>query len=619
MNNAAQRAQIEEYVQKAFIAKIMQMNDIRQSKKLELRGEVGCHGRSANSSAWMIGEIEIEEDCIANLLRQKADLYIGAYRRVGLAIGPAALQDIAHSQAELIAARKSSLIGEAQLLAVRTNKPQNLIGYGHLGKKASVAMKEIEASIDLYNLSYSAKASNSSRTTEARKGGLNQENLPAPSSASEHPSDRDGSQRYGGGEVEKLRISGNSAPSPQDTIWTKIWSWGAVSVFASLILAGWMTFMTSGHPQAADGFLLAGTALFLVKFWTWEEARRQPPLRKWLLQAGVTLPSLAVAVLAVFWNHAINRAGTTSHSGDPSATGSGTTPDKGKDAPLESKPEEQTGKDASPAAGGRSITIADRVKLIIVGHLQVNAVQLKSNDDFEADLGADPADVYFLMRSLEQEYDITIPSRDSKNLHTVGETISYIEKRVSQKQEQKPVQNAFPHHPLSTPASSRTQGSKNDVDVLEFSSLGAITIQNNTQAAVTILSIVSTLVTAQGGDSTSENQVMIVPPNTIRQFKFDDMLASTQRLTTVGPLAQTWEGEVAEANRRFSGCLTLGFLLPEGTALAQIKDHYRGLGAGDLPIGHASTVITYIVGNERKTRSVPMVAILWTIDGCVPH
>jgi hypothetical protein len=152
MNDAIQRAEIERYVHKAFLAKIMQMNNVRQNKKLELRGELGRRGHSANSSAWMIGEIEIEEDCIADLLRQKADLYLDAYERKALKIGTDVLKDIAHSQVEITATCKSTLIGEAQLMGMRTNRRQNMIGYGHLGKKASVAMKEIEAKIDLYNL-----------------------------------------------------------------------------------------------------------------------------------------------------------------------------------------------------------------------------------------------------------------------------------------------------------------------------------------------------------------------------------------------------------------------------------------------------------------------------------
>jgi len=435
MNNGVQRAQIEEYVRKAFLAKIMQMNDIRQNKKLELRGELSRHGHSLNSSAWMMGEIEIEETCIANLLQQKADLYLDAYRRVGLAIDPKVLKDIAHSQVELTTVRRSSLISEAQRIAARTNKPQNLSGYGHLGKRASVAMKEIEANIDLYNLSHSLAAANRPGTIEAGEKGPDQEGLPILSVASEHPTGRDNNHGQGG-ELEKHSIP--NTPTPPESIWTKIWSWAAVSVFVSLILAGWMTFMTSGHPQAADGFLLVGTALFLIKFWTWEEARRQPPLKKWLLQAGVTLLSLAVVVLALLWNHAMNRAAATNLLGQPAiagkeATGNGTAHEY---ALPEAKPEEQIVNDAPTAVGGRTISVAERVKIIIAGQLQVNAAQLRANDDFEADLSANPSDVYFLMQSLGQEYDITIPSIDSSNLHTVGQTISYIEKKVQQKQEQ---------------------------------------------------------------------------------------------------------------------------------------------------------------------------------------
>jgi hypothetical protein len=62
------------------------------------------------------------------------------------------LRDVSNSQVEIIAARKSALIGEAQMHGVRTHHFQNLSAYGHLGKKASMAMKEIEARVDLYNL-----------------------------------------------------------------------------------------------------------------------------------------------------------------------------------------------------------------------------------------------------------------------------------------------------------------------------------------------------------------------------------------------------------------------------------------------------------------------------------
>jgi hypothetical protein len=308
MNDATKRAEIHQYVQKAFLAKIMQMNDVRRNKMFELRGELGRNGHSLNSSALMIGEVEIEEDCIANLLRQKGGLYMEAYGRMGLRIGPDVLRDLAHSQVELTAARKNSLIGSAQLTAGRTNRPQNTTMYGHLGKKASVAVKEVEASIDLYNLSH---------PTNAAHG-------PQVPVASAPPDANDGNQKSGG-ESKKLDTPRITEPPRQGTIWSKIWSWGAVSVLDSLILAGWMTFMTSGHPQAADGFLLVGAVLFLAKFWTWEEARLPSTPKKWALQATVTLVTLGLVLLAFLWNHAINRTGShewlgaTSVSGDRSS------------------------------------------------------------------------------------------------------------------------------------------------------------------------------------------------------------------------------------------------------------------------------------------------------------
>lgn len=152
MNEAIQRAEIQRYVQKAFLAKIMHMNEERERRKGETVAQLSYRGHSRNSSAWMISEIDIEEECIANLLLQKADLYLDAYERRGLKIGPDVLKDIAHSQVEITAARQSALIGEAQLVSMRTNRPQNMTGYSHLGKKASVAMNDIEAKIDLYNL-----------------------------------------------------------------------------------------------------------------------------------------------------------------------------------------------------------------------------------------------------------------------------------------------------------------------------------------------------------------------------------------------------------------------------------------------------------------------------------
>ena len=232
-----------------------------------------------------------------------------------------------------------------------------------------------------------------------------------------------------------------SEPSIKRTIWAQMWSWSVVGSIVLFALAGGIAFMTSEHPWAADGFYTAGTALFLIKFWTWEDARQQPRAKKQALQAGVTLLALIAAALALLWNHTINRVTSAPPLQRPPAAGTETTGNgpahaRQSNAPIESKQDEPSEKVTSPAAEGSTISVAERVKIIIGGQLQVNPAQLKPADDFEANLGADPGDVYFVMRSLEQEYNITIPATDSSNLHTVGQTITYIEKRVQEKQEQ---------------------------------------------------------------------------------------------------------------------------------------------------------------------------------------
>jgi acyl carrier protein len=265
------------------------------------------------------------------------------------------------------------------------------------------------------------------------------------------PADEDGHHRYTierpapadptrGHHPEGNNILSASKPSIERTIWAQIWSWSVVGVIVPFALAGGIAFMTSEHPWAADGFYAGGIVLFLIKFWTWEDARQQPRAPKQALHVGVTLLALIVVGLAVLWNHTINRVtstpplkgspavGTEATRGDPAHAPGGS-------APIESKPEEPSQKVRPPGAEVPTISVADRVKIIIAGHLQVNAAQLKSTDDFEANLGADPQDVYFLMRSLEQEYNITIPATDSRNLHTVGEAIGYIEKKVQKRQE----------------------------------------------------------------------------------------------------------------------------------------------------------------------------------------
>lgn len=145
---------------------------------------------------------------------------------------------------------------------------------------------------------------------------------------------------------ERHNISTAFDPPNKKTILAQMWSWGAVGALVLFALAGGITFMTSGHPWAADGFYVTGTALFLIKFWTWEDTRQQPAARKWLLQVGLTMALLIVATLAITWNHAINPTAPTGHSGQSAGVGTkvagiGTAHSDDNDAGHKRKLEEQ--------------------------------------------------------------------------------------------------------------------------------------------------------------------------------------------------------------------------------------------------------------------------------------
>jgi len=124
----------------------------REEKKRILACTLAHKGISSSSSSYEIGIFDIEEKAIADLLHAKAEVYIKAYSRQGLSIGSDVLQDLSWTQAELVGVRKGCIIHEHQLRAMRTRRQGTPTMVGQLGKEASIAAKEIQAKIKLYNL-----------------------------------------------------------------------------------------------------------------------------------------------------------------------------------------------------------------------------------------------------------------------------------------------------------------------------------------------------------------------------------------------------------------------------------------------------------------------------------
>jgi acyl carrier protein len=72
------------------------------------------------------------------------------------------------------------------------------------------------------------------------------------------------------------------------------------------------------------------------------------------------------------------------------------------------------------------MSVADKVKSIIVEQLGVEADQVTPEASFTDDLGADSLDIVELVMAFEEEFDIEIPDEDAEKIGRVKEAVDYI-------------------------------------------------------------------------------------------------------------------------------------------------------------------------------------------------
>ena len=71
---------------------------------------------------------------------------------------------------------------------------------------------------------------------------------------------------------------------------------------------------------------------------------------------------------------------------------------------------------------------AERVKKIVVEHLNVDADKVTDNASVIEDLGADSLDTVELVMAFEEEFGIEIPDDAAESIVTVGDAVKYIDK-----------------------------------------------------------------------------------------------------------------------------------------------------------------------------------------------
>lgn len=73
-------------------------------------------------------------------------------------------------------------------------------------------------------------------------------------------------------------------------------------------------------------------------------------------------------------------------------------------------------------------SIEQRVKKIVAENLGVKQEDIRPQDGFVEELGADSLDTVELVMALEEEFGIEIPDEDAEKITTVQQAIDYAEK-----------------------------------------------------------------------------------------------------------------------------------------------------------------------------------------------
>ena len=70
--------------------------------------------------------------------------------------------------------------------------------------------------------------------------------------------------------------------------------------------------------------------------------------------------------------------------------------------------------------------VADRVKKIVIEHLNVEAEKVTENASFIDDLGADSLDTVELVMAFEEEFNVEIPDDAAESIVTVGDAVKFL-------------------------------------------------------------------------------------------------------------------------------------------------------------------------------------------------
>jgi acyl carrier protein len=75
--------------------------------------------------------------------------------------------------------------------------------------------------------------------------------------------------------------------------------------------------------------------------------------------------------------------------------------------------------------------VLERVRKIVIEHLDADPEKVTEKASFIDDLGADSLDNVELVMAFEEEFDIEIPDDAAEHIQTVGDAVKFIEERTN--------------------------------------------------------------------------------------------------------------------------------------------------------------------------------------------
>ncbi len=73
----------------------------------------------------------------------------------------------------------------------------------------------------------------------------------------------------------------------------------------------------------------------------------------------------------------------------------------------------------------------ERVRKIVIEHLDAEPEKVNEKASFIDDLGADSLDLVELVMAFEEEFDIEIPDDDAEHIQTVGDAVKFVDERLA--------------------------------------------------------------------------------------------------------------------------------------------------------------------------------------------